>query len=217
VLPDGSFFNSYIFEGRRGQRIAIEMMSQDVDPYLIVLSENNDSLYVEDDDSAGDFNARVETVLPEDGSYIILANSFSRGEQGRYDLRLSELGMSTLERSPIAPPTSEAAVPGEGFILRQEGRLVTGDGVAPDGTLYDQYVFDGQAGQTVTVTLESGEFDTYLAVVDESGNLIGENDDLSSETTNSEVTVTLPRTGSYLVIVNGYSTADQGAYSLIVR
>ncbi|HEY9888227.1 MAG TPA: trypsin-like peptidase domain-containing protein, partial [Candidatus Obscuribacterales bacterium] len=67
VLPDGSFFNAYVFEGRRGQQVTVEMFSQDIDPYLIVLSESGDSLYLEDDDSAGGYNARVEATLPEDG------------------------------------------------------------------------------------------------------------------------------------------------------
>lgn len=209
VLPDGSFFNSYVFEGRQGQRIAVEMSSEDVDSYLIVLSEDSDSLYLEDDDSAGEFNARVETILPEDGSYIIIANSFARGEEGSYDLRLSELD-GTGASSPSSSPS-------DGFILQQNGRLAPGDGIAPDGTLYDQYTFDGEVGQQVTVTLESNEFDTYLAVVDDGGNLLAENDDSAPGTTNSEVTVTLPSAGTYLVIVNGYSTADQGAYTLTVR
>lgn len=216
VLPDGSFFNSYVFEGRQGQRIAVEMRSQDLDPYLIVLSEGNDSLYLEDDDSAGEYNARVETILPEDGSYIIIANSFSGGEEGNYDLRLSELDGTNAVTPPTA--TDSIAPNGDGsFILRQDGSLTPGDSIAPDGTLYDQFTFEGQAGQTVTVTIESDEFDTYLAVVDEAGSLLAENDDSNPNTTNSEVTVTLPNTGTYLVIVNGYSRADQGAYTLTVR
>ncbi len=223
VLPDGSFYNAYVFEGQRGQRIAVEMTSADLDPYLIVLSENTDSLYVEDDDSAGEYNARVETVLPEDGSYIILANSFSRGEQGRYDLQLRELNAAsadmTRDRPEALPADPDPApdVSDQDFILRQDGRLAFGDEIAPDGTLFDQFSFDGEAGQQVTITIESREFDTYLAVVDDMGNLIAENDDRDRDTTNSYVEVTLPKTGSYLVIVNGYGRSDQGTYTLTVR
>ena len=204
VLPDGSFFNAYVFEGRRGQQVTVEMFSQDIDPYLIVLSESGDSLYLEDDDSAGGYNARVEATLPEDGAYIIIANSYAQGEQGSYDLSLRAMGGS-------APSAGN-----NGYILRQSGQLGAGDSVAPDGSLYDQYTFSGQAGQSVTITLESNEFDTYLAIVDGNGNLIGENDD-SGNGTNSAVTVTLPGFGTYIIIVNGYSYADQGAYTLTVR
>ncbi|MEM6436593.1 MAG: trypsin-like peptidase domain-containing protein [Cyanobacteria bacterium P01_D01_bin.115] len=209
VLPDGSFFNAYVFEGRQGQRVAVEMMSQDLDAYLILLSESGDSLYLEDDDSAGDFNARLVTTLPEDGAYIIIANSFAGGERGRYDLRLAEV-------DGTAPPTATTPSP-SGYILQESGRLEAGDDIAPDDTLYDQYTFDAQAGQTVTITLESQEFDTYLAIVDEAGNLVAENDDIGPNSTNSAVSFTVPTTGSFLIIVNGYSTADQGRYDLIVR
>jgi serine protease Do len=207
VLPDGSYFNSYVFAGRRGQQVSIEMTSQELDPYLILLSQDNDSLYLEDDDSAGEYNARLVATLPQDGEYIIIANSFARGEQGQYRLSLSEVGGS-------APAAGGSTGP---YILRQEGRLTPGDAIAPDGTLYDQYSFSGQAGQRVTITLESREFDTYLAVIDEAGNLVADNDDSDINTTNSEVTFNLPMTGRYLIIVNGYSTADQGSYILLVR
>ncbi|MGD1861077.1 MAG: trypsin-like peptidase domain-containing protein [Leptolyngbyaceae cyanobacterium] len=211
VLPDGSFFDAYVFEGRQGQRVAVEMLSRDLDSYLIVLSENNDSLYLEDDDSAGDLNARVITTLPADGEYIIIANSFSRGEQGRYDLRLSNLDSSFGSISPTEPTN-------DGVILLQEsGLLARGDSIAPDGTLYDEYPFDVAPGTEVTIALESPEFDTYLAVVDSGGNLIAENDDVSSSNTNSEVAFTVPDTGPFFIIVNGYSISDQGQYTLTVR
>jgi len=186
------------------------MSSPDLDSYLILLSEDNDSLYLEDDDSAGELNARLVATLPEDGEYIIIANSFSQGEQGRYDLRLSEVDAGA------SMPPSGAAATGE-VILQEQGQLVTGDGLAPDGTLYDQFTFNGTAGQRVTVTLVSPEFDTYLAVVDSGGNLVAENDDISPGNTNSEVSFTLPSSGAYLIIVNGYSTSDRGRYSLTVR
>ncbi|WP_236146365.1 trypsin-like peptidase domain-containing protein [Leptolyngbya iicbica] len=210
VLADGSFFDAYVFAGQRGQRIEIEMVSQDLDAYLIVLSEDSDSLYLEDDDSAGDLNARVMATLPADGDYIILANSFGRGEQGRYSLRLSEVGSGPTTATPSVPPTGEA-------ILQERGLLAQGDAIAPDGTLYDEFTFDGEAGQLVTITLVSPEFDTYLAVVDSGGNLVAENDDISPSDTNSEVTFTLPMSGPYLVIVNGYSQSDQGTYILTIR
>ncbi|NEQ42090.1 MAG: trypsin-like serine protease [Leptolyngbya sp. SIOISBB] len=209
VLPDGSFFDAYVFEGQQGQRIAVEMVSRDLDAYLILLSEDNDSLYVEDDDSAGELNARLVTTLPADGAYIIIANSFGQGEQGRYDLRLSEVGRSDVPDSP-APRTGT-------IILQESGSLTQGDAIAPDGTLYDEFTFEGEAGQRVTITLESPEFDTYLAVADRSGNLVADNDDITLDNTNSEVSFTVPRSGPYLVIVNGYSQSDQGRYTLTIR
>lgn len=212
VLPDGSYFNAYIFEGEQGQQVAVEMSSQDVDSYLILLSLGDDALYLEDDDSAGDFNARLETTLPKDGAYIIIANSYAEGERGSYDLRLSDLGAGVAQSG-----TQSMSRPAEGIILQQSGRLSSGDEMAPDGTLFDIYSFNGESGQTVMVTLESQEFDTYLVLIDDAGRVIADNDDRDVDTTDSEVSATLPLSGVYSVIVNGYSTADQGSYRLTVR
>jgi len=210
VLPDGSYFNAYSFAGRRGQRIAIQMESREIDPYLILLSQDGDTLYLEDDDSAGNYNAFLETTLPADGTYIIIANSYAEGEEGRYNLSLNELGGGT--------PSQGGGSAGSGsFILRETGQLTPGDEIAPDGTLFDTFSFQGNAGQSITVTLESREFDTYLALVDDAGQVVAQNDDISRENTNSEIVVSLPLTGTYYVIVNGYSTRDQGSYTLTIR
>ncbi len=205
VLPDGSYFNAYVFQGRRGQRVAIEMQSQELDSYVILLSQDSRALYLTDDDSAGNYNARLEATLPEDGDYIIIANAYAEGEQGRYNLSLRDLGGQ-----------GSGAASG-GVILQESGRLTPGDEIAPDNTLFDRYTFNGRAGQTVTISLQSQEFDTYLAILDGSGEVIAENDDADANTTNSQLALTLPATGTYTVIVNGYSTADRGSYRLVVR
>ncbi len=205
ILDDGSYFNSYTFSGRRGQRIEIEMRSQELDSYLILLSEENAVLHLEDDDSAGAGNARLVTTLPADGTYLILANSFAQGERGRYNLTLREVAASS------------GGMGASGLILQEQGILAPGDNLAPDNTFYDTYTFLGQAGQSVTISLDSTDFDPYLALLDSSGNLISENDDISFSNNNAEITLTLPLTDNYIVIVNGFEPQDQGRYTLTVR
>ncbi|MBD1909054.1 MULTISPECIES: pre-peptidase C-terminal domain-containing protein [unclassified Leptolyngbya] len=101
-------------------------------------------------------------------------------------------------------------------LLQQQGRLEQGDAVLPsDGSIYDQYTFDGQAGQEVTVSLSSNEFDTYLAILGPDGDVVGENDD-SGNSTNSEITVTLSVTGTYTVVANAYDTNGRGRYTVMV-
>ena len=211
VLPDGSYFNAYVFEGRQGQQVAIEMVSREVDSYLILLSLDDDALYLQDDDSAGGYDARLETTLPSDGAYVIIANSYAEGEQGRYNLSLNDLS-GTISTQPMPNQSG-----GEEYILQQTGSLTPGDELAPDGTLFDLYTFEGQAGQSVTISLDSQEFDTYLVLVDSTGSVVADNDDIDANTTNSQIITTLPANGTYNIIVNGYSTADQGSYTLTVR
>ncbi|MEB3340599.1 pre-peptidase C-terminal domain-containing protein [Okeania sp.] len=119
------------------------------------------------------------------------------------------------EESPSAentPPTQE-----QNIILQQEGTLSDGDLVLDsDESVYDEHNFEGTEDQVVIVTLESSDFDTYLAVFSPSGELLGEHDDISEKNTNSELTITLPVTGKYRVIVNSFDKTGRGKYNLQV-
>ncbi len=216
VLPDGSYFNPYIFEGTAGQTVEIEMTSDEVDPYLILLSPERQDFFLEDDDSAGDFNARLTIQLPYTGSYIILANAFARGESGSYQLSLRGEGGAAAPRTFSSD--SQAAAPGGNYILQQSGNLGPGDRTLSDNSYFKQYTFQGQQGQEVTIRLSSPDFDTYLVLLDDERSLIGENDDaMGGGTTNSELTVSLPYSGTYTVIVNAFDSTGQGQFTLTVQ
>ena len=120
---------------------------------------------------------------------------------------LINLAISMAKESPI-----------KGLLLLQEqGVLASGDSVLPsDNSLYDQYTFQGSAGQTVTITVESAEFDTYVAIITPDEKLLAENDDINQSNKNSGLTATLPRNGTYRVIVNGYDNNSRGGYAVSV-
>ncbi|PSB11474.1 hypothetical protein C7B62_05520 [Pleurocapsa sp. CCALA 161] len=99
----------------------------------------------------------------------------------------------------------------------EEGTLAEGDRVIDDdGSLYDFYPIQGQAGESLTINLESDEFDAFVALVDSNGKTVGENDDISAEDSNSQLSVTLPEDGIYNVIVNTYDENGTGKYVLKV-
>ena len=85
LLGDNTYFNVYEFSGQAGQRVTIEMVSQQVDPYLILVGPDGEDLG-QDDDSAEGLNARLDLTLPESGTYVVIANPYGQGEQGRYSL-----------------------------------------------------------------------------------------------------------------------------------
>jgi S1-C subfamily serine protease len=199
VLPsDNSYFNAYTFEGDAGQRVIIEMDSQELNSYLILLSPEGENVaQAGTDDGATD--SRIEVTLPTEGIYTILANTYSAGETGEYTLALSTTGIS-----PI--------------LLKEEGRLGPDSQVLrADGTFYQEHTFQGQAGQSVTIVMESEDFDTFLILVGPNEQVIGQNDDASARTLNSVLTVTLPTTGTYRIIANAYEQTGQGAYTVTVR
>lgn len=130
----------------------------------------------------------------------------------------------TPETTPTPAPSPDASpapvpTPQEGStLLNQQGELQTGDSVlASDGSLYDEYTFDGEEGQQITITLESSEFDTYLAVFTPDNKLLQEHDDINQNNSNSQITVTLPVSGTYRVIVNAYDSKGKGKYLLKVQ
>ncbi|WRH69028.1 MAG: PPC domain-containing protein [Planktothrix sp. GU0601_MAG3] len=205
VLPvDNSFYHVYAFEGKAGQQVTIEMNSNEVDSYLILLTEDGDEL-AQDDDGGGEKNAKIVATLPKDGTYILLVNSYEAGEAGVYRLRLK-----ATESSPNSPTGQ--------LILNEKGALENQDSVlSSDGSLYDEYTFEGKQGQSILIRLESQDFDSYLALFDSKGKLIAENDDASQSDKNAEIRVTLPATGRYRVVVNAYDKTGRGQYLLTVR
>ena len=85
-----------------------------------------------------------------------------------------------------------------------------------DGSYFQKHTFTGKAGEAITIELNSSEFDAYLMLIDPKSNKIAENDD-GGENNNAKITMTLPTTGIYTVIVNTHEKGQQGSYTLSWR
>jgi len=124
-------------------------------------------------------------------------------------------------QNPTVEPSPSPAGGSSKVILEQKGELSPAkSSVLPsDSSLYDEYTFEGNQGQKVVISVESSEFDTYLAIFNSQGELLAENDDVTQQNSNSELTVTLSASGRYRVIVNAYDPPPKGRgkYSLTVR
>ncbi len=100
----------------------------------------------------------------------------------------------------------------------ERGVLEIGDKTIPnDGSLYDSYPLEVKAGDSLIISVESRDFDTFLAVMDQEGNIIEQNDDISDRNSNSRLRVTFTNNGTYNVIVNAYDEGGRGKYVLTVR
>ena len=246
LSSDNSYYNAYTFEGKAGQSVVVEMSSPDLDSYLILLSSDGTDI-AQDDDSGGGSNSKLEVALPADGTYTILANSYGSGQMGSYSLRVAAgSGSQSPNAQPRTPAPGNSApgnsAPGNRIqprpqpngsqpngsqqgspqqgrvLLQQQGTLGPGAPVLQsDGSFYREHTFQGSAGQTITVSLESSDFDTYLMVLDSNEQLLGQNDDISANNTNSSLTLTLPATGTYRVIANTFDHTGNGQYTLEVR
>jgi hypothetical protein len=114
TLDDGSWYDTYTYTARRGERIVVRMESDDFDTVLGVSAarENADDL-VMDDDGGGGTNSRVEYTARADGPILIRANALSAGEGGAYTVALESPRRSALP-APARTERVASAAPAPG-------------------------------------------------------------------------------------------------------
>lgn len=194
--------DAWRFEGREGQRVRIEMTSDDFDTYLELFDENRVSLDEDDDGGPEGTNSRITLTLPHTGAYIIEARAFSDGT-GAYSLSLAEVQPDRLPE-PIAFGTS------------LQGEIGEGDPRDDDDRGYDAFVFSGVEGQRIQAIMRSGDFDTYLQIGKADGEFtaLASDDDGLMEGTDSRLNFTLPEDGDYVLRALPLGTDAKGLYSL---
>ncbi|MFM7326940.1 MAG: PPC domain-containing protein, partial [Nodosilinea sp.] len=97
--------------------------------------------------------------------------------------------------------------------LSQDDEIVDVDGVEH---YVDVHEFTGQANQTVSIYLESHDFDPIVILLDANGEVMEVNDDLDDKNLNAGLTVTLPDSGEYYLLVTSVEPSGQGTYGLRV-
>ena len=218
LSTDDSYYDAYTFSGRSGQQVLMEMNSAELDAYLILLSPQGRDL-AQDDDGGRDSNARLSFTLPEDGTYTVLANSFRARETGPYELRVSEVSGagSASNQSPIALPAADQSAMLRSLPIQANGVLGPNSQVMEsDGSRFEEFAFEGSAGQALTITLESSDFDPFLFLVGPDESVLAYNDDASSSSLNSLLKVTLPADGQYRVVANALDETGFGQFTLNV-
>ncbi len=209
VSDDGSYYDLYTFRGREGQRISITMSSNDLDSYL-ELGQGTDDFWGEhsDDDSAGGLDARIIATLWTSGDFTIRANALYPEETGSYTIRLEELP----ESGPVdvRPITVGQTI---------EGTLEPSDAMLEDESYYDIYTFRADAGDRVSITLRSDDFDSYLSF----GNWNGDDLDVTDSDDDSggglsgldsQLQLTIRSGGTYAIQVNSLGALETGGYTL---
>jgi hypothetical protein len=203
----GAPYHVWFLEGRRGQRVTLELSSSRFDTYLMVRDEAG-WLVGSDDDSGEGTDSRVRVILPRDGRYRVIATAFSESGRGAY----------TLTATSWEVPG--AAAPGATGTVRvgevRDGILEPGDAVSDDGHLEDRWLLEARPGQRLLVQLRSEDFDSYLEVRGARGELVASDDD-ALEGLHAEVSVRVAEGGRYTVIATsvGQNPAT-GAYRLSV-
>lgn len=194
-LEGFGYVDSYTFEGVAGQTAVIDLQSADFDTYLVIETPGGGQF--SNDDYEGSYSRSLLSLeLAESGTYTVHVTSFDSAATGSYTLEMLD------------------AVPaGGGEDQVYSGTLAAGDTTYQDGEYFDTYTFSGSPGQTVTIELDSSEFDTYLVLDTPSGENQA-NDDAEDGSTHSQLVVQLSEVGTYSVHATSYGAAETGDYEL---
>jgi serine protease Do len=234
LYADTTYYKVYQFTAPVGQHVTIDLSSSDFDPVLIIRGDDLPGSIINDDGGPG-CAARVSQTFPSRGPYRILVNTTAdpTRQTGRFSLSLRAGAQPVQERGasdctppqPIAGAQTDAgarsATAGTRITIGEtrQGRLTSRDVLLrSDSTYVQAWTIEGRAGQTVTVDLESDDFDAYLFLrgpgVSGGGDF---QDDDSGGNCNARLTATFPQNGEYEIIVNTTGAKHAtGAFTLSV-
>jgi hypothetical protein len=217
TLRSGELMDAFEFEGRPGERVTLDVASQDFDTYLILVPPRGQRR--ENDDVEGrPRHSVIEADLTEAGRYRVVVTTYQKGERGRYELRID------VGSSGQAPGTTAAAgttsrsrdVSVLGYGESSGGRLTAEDPRLESGEYRDAYAFEGAAGDAIVIELESRAFDPYLILIPPQGEQI-DNDDAPGRPNASRIELTLRASGRYRILATSYQAGKTGDYELALR
>ena len=201
-------YHVWYMQGRRGQRVMIDVRSDAFDSY-VVLRDEEGFVLGSDDDGGGGNNARLHTVLPRDGRYRIIVTAFTDSARGSYELTASGW------EAPQAP--APGVITRIGLGETKDGILEPGDEIAGDGPYIDLWELTLRAGQRARIDLHSADFDSYLILRGPDGATLTTDDDGGEEGNDAEISFRAPAAGTYTIIATSFNdNARIGAYRLAV-
>lgn len=167
----------------------IEMRANDIDSYLVL--EGPNGYYREDDDSAGNLDARIADFLAP-GVYELTARTVYGDSSG----------MFTLSMQPHDMPDVD---------LRNEGTLIPGE--ALNGWYSGEpltYQLEVEESSLVTLEMRSADFDTFIEISGQG--FVASDDDGAAGTDSRLQEQLLP--GTYTVSARGFSATGSGMFEL---
>ena len=217
ILLDGDVFEdfftnavtgrAYGFNGTAGDQVVIEMVSEELDPYLVLTGPYGEVYAYDDDGGEEPLASRIEFTLPNTGSYFILATTFGnlRGSFYEEDAEVEEVEMPyTISLSGAtlpadANPDSITFFRGELFVNEP---FVDGYSTIAEPVYY--FVLDAAAGDVLDIELVSEDMDTLLMVFGVGGVRLAADDDGGDGTNSSVLGFEVPEDGTYVIWATSY-------------
>ncbi|MEM6593092.1 MAG: hypothetical protein AAGF66_17530 [Cyanobacteria bacterium P01_H01_bin.119] len=132
-------------------------------------------------------------------------------------------GMPLMAQGKVLLPNSQFILPAQtkqadapSELLAVEGELEAGDATfGDDNRRLDAYEFQGEAGQVVTLTVESDDFTPFVALFDgTTGEAVASA--VAEDGNPATATATLPSDGQYSVGIAAIEIPGEGSYRLSV-
>jgi adhesin/invasin len=203
-LASGEFVEFYSFSVTQASVVRISQSSTAFDPYALLLRSDGKPVGENDDIALGTLDAELSAfILP--GSYTIGATSYAVGELGPFTLRLDQIG-------------SEVTDCKQYYTMRgttTSQTLSTTDCLSETGNFRTDFfgVFLN-AGETVTLTMNSGTVNPYLVFFDANGNLIEAG---TSSGSSAQIVYTSPSARFYTFGATSARGGQTGAYTLSIQ
>ncbi len=217
AIPDGAGSATFVFDGVANQLVTITLEANGFDAYVQLL-DGDGQVVAEDDDSAGNLNAQItDAALPADGRYSIIASSFSGSASGDFTLTLGEADFG--EIPSVGTPTPTPTAGGE-VITGVIGAINFGDsvnGTLPEDTRAAQFTFEGSAGDVVTISLSSSDFDSYLSLKNADGQEVAYDDDSAGNLNALIENFALPTDGTYTIEATSFGSFVSGSFTLTLE
>ena len=207
---DGTPYDLYVYRGEAGERVRVAMNSAAFDAYLAVgtrAAPDCEGDCRTNDDGGGGTNAAITATVPAGGVLQIRANTIGADETGEYTLAVAS--------APAVPRATAKPV----TLNREVNGSLGPNSARDDADLpFELWTVKGRPGQSVTVRMRSGDFDTMVGfgTMANGAYVESQSDDDGGPGTNSRLNVTLDQSGEGVVKAASYGGDSAGAYTLFV-
>lgn len=188
----GEYYDTYEIELEAGQFVDVYLSSESFDTYLLLVTPDGTDINI-DDYFTDDSNAALYFVARQTGVYTFYVSSSKPGETGSYELTC-ETRDTTLEQT-------------------HEGALSADDDVSwKGGEYYDRYELELGPYEKRVLTLDSDDFEVYLA--------IHQPDDFVDYVFGypaAEIVEADETGGTYTLVVTSINNKEVGGYRLEIR
>jgi hypothetical protein len=200
VYVPGQTRELYVFHNDRARRVGVTFAATDDGGLLrlqVLLYDANRQIVPKASAPVGEPLLRDEWNLPGPGDYT--AQVFG-----------PEIQTRTFTLTVVSRPMPES---GGGTIRYGESR--SGE-IAVRGQR-DRWVFRGQTGDHVRVTMTAPDADAYLELYDSARHLIAHNDDTSPSTRDPALDLVIPADGEYTIVARMYGDDQTSGYRLALE